>query len=91
MAEIVTPEGAVVRLLGVGDTSNGNNEEEKKKAWVVPWAFISTVSGTISAYHGYKRNESVGWALWWFLMGSMFPIITPTIALAQGFGKPARR
>lgn len=52
------------------------------------WFYVvDTASMAASAYHGYKRNNSIGWALWWGLMGAMFPIITPTIALAQGFGK----
>lgn len=54
------------------------------------WAALSTASLALSAYHGYKRNDSVGWALWWGLMGGMFPVITPTIALAQGYGKRHR-
>ena len=54
------------------------------------WGIASTVSMAASAYHGYKRNDSIGWALWWGAMGALFPIITPTIALAQGFGKPKR-
>ena len=49
---------------------------------------ISTVSAGASAYHGYKRNKSVGWALIWGGFGGSFPIIVPAIALAQGFGKP---
>jgi len=52
------------------------------------WGVLSTASMAASAYHGYKRNESVGWALVWGLFGAMFPIITPAIALAEGFGKP---
>lgn len=51
---------------------------------------LSTISSALSAYHGYKRNDSVGWALWWGLMGSIAPVITPTIAFAQGFGQPRR-
>ena len=49
---------------------------------------VSTASMAASAYHGYKRNQSVGWALWWGLMGATFPVITPVIAVAQGFAKP---
>ena len=52
------------------------------------WALLATASMAASAYHGYRRNESIGWALWWGLMGAMFPVITPVIALAQGFGTP---
>ena len=51
---------------------------------------VALASSGAGAYHGYKRNHgSIGWALWWSLMGGMFPIFTPAIALAQGFGKPA--
>ena len=49
---------------------------------------LSTVSAGASAYHGYKRNKSVGWALVWGAFGGAFPIVVPAIALAQGFGKP---
>ena len=51
------------------------------------WGIASIASGAASAYHGYKRNNSIGWGVWWFIMGSMFPVITPVIGLAQGFGK----
>lgn len=48
----------------------------------------ATVSGPACAYHGYKRNQSIGWALWWGFAGSVFFPIAPVIAFAQGFGKP---
>ncbi len=49
---------------------------------------LATASMAASAYHGYKRNQSVGWAIWWGLMGGLFPVITPVIAVAEGYGKP---
>jgi len=49
------------------------------------WSYLALPSALACAYHGYKRNDSVGWALWWGLVGGM--PITPIIALAQGFGK----
>jgi hypothetical protein len=52
---------------------------------------LVTASVAASAYHGYKRNQSIGWAVWWALMGGLFPVITPAIAVAQGFGDPAHR
>jgi len=52
---------------------------------------VAMVSMGASVYHGYKRNNSVGWAVWWGLMGAMFPIITPVIAVAQGYAKPAQK
>lgn len=54
------------------------------------WALLSTASMAASAYHGYKRNESIGWAVGWGLLGGLFPVIVPTIAVAQGFGKRKR-
>lgn len=57
---------------------------------VVP-GIIVIASTAASAYHGYKRNNSTGWAIWWGLMGAIFPIITPAIAVAQGFGKRSRK
>ena len=58
--------------------------------YATAWSIAATASMAAGAYHGYKRNGSVGWALWWGLMGGMFPIITPVIAVAQGFGERAK-
>lgn len=40
-----------------------------------------------AAYHGYKRTNSVGWAVGWFLLARLSPVITGAVAIAQGFGK----
>ena len=65
-------------IPGVSDTS------------VAVWGVASTVSMAVSAYHGVKRNRgSVGSGIAWGAAGAMFPIITPAIALAQGYAKPA--
>lgn len=45
------------------------------------------MSAAASGYHGYRRNSSVWWGLWWFTSGVLFPIVTPVIGLAQGFAK----
>jgi len=55
--------------------------------WKVTYPVLILASGAASLYHGYKRNNSLGWGLAWWLMGSAFPVITPTVAVAQGFGK----
>jgi len=52
---------------------------------------VSAASAALSAYHGYRRHESVGWAVWWGVMGGLFPVITPAIAWAQGFGHHEKR
>lgn len=57
------------------------------------WGTVATVSLVASAYHGYKRNhDSIGWGIWWGLMGATFPIITPIIAYvaAPGFAQPKK-
>lgn len=53
------------------------------------WGGIVVASSGASAFHGYRRSRgSVGSAVGWGLLGALFPIITPAVALAQGFGKP---
>ena len=51
-------------------------------------AAIGVAGAALGAYHGYRRDNSVGWAIWWSLMGAAFPIVTIPVALAQGFGQP---
>lgn len=55
--------------------------------WSSIWGIAATISSAASAFHGYRRNQSIGWAIWWGIMGGVFPIFTPVVALAQGFGK----
>lgn len=46
------------------------------------------VAGALSAWHGVKRHR--GSALWgavWFAGGYAFPLLTPVLSLAQGYGK----
>lgn len=60
-----------------------------KVASVVGWAG-SVVGTAAGAYHGYKRNDSVGWGIGWALLGGLFwPIVLP-ISYAQGFGERKR-
>jgi len=71
---------------------------ERKKLFTPPpmpyriiWGVLSTASFAASVYHGVKRNHgSIGWGLWWGLMGALFPVVTPVIAFAMppGFAKP---
>ncbi len=51
------------------------------------WSWLSVASMAASTYHGWRRNKSIGWAVVWGLMGAAFPVVTPVIAVAQGFGK----
>lgn len=54
------------------------------------WATASIASTAFCAWHGYKRNQSVGWAFLWGVGGAMAPIIAPAIAVAQGAGERAK-
>lgn len=54
------------------------------------WYALSAASSAASAYHGYRRNAArspIPWAIVWGLLGAAFPVITPAIGVAQGFGK----
>jgi hypothetical protein len=68
---------------GGGSTMGGGNGR-------VIWGVLSAVSAGVSGFHGYRRNNSAGWGIAWFILGGLFPVITPTVAFAQGFGKRAR-
>lgn len=72
--------GMQPRAMGQIDPSTG----------AIVYGALSTASMAASAYHGYKRNQSIGWALWWGFAGAVFPVVTPVIAVAQGFGERKR-
>jgi hypothetical protein len=67
-----------VSLLGLNEAASW-----KRSAFAV----VSLASGALSAYHGTKRNNSIGWGIAWGLLGGAFPILTPAIAFGQGFAK----
>jgi hypothetical protein len=69
----------------VSDVTKALSWQEKVAA--AAWGSASVIGTGLGAYHGFKRNNSVGWALWWALMGGLFPVITVPVAIAQGFGK----
>jgi hypothetical protein len=51
-------------------------------------AYVGSMAGLAAgAYHGYKRNDSVGWAIGWAVLGSLFWPIALPIMFAQGFGQ----
>jgi hypothetical protein len=74
---------AMTTYNGVGAISKSTWED-------IGWT-VATVGGAASAYHGYKRNQSIGWAIGWAIFGTFMPFLAVPIALAQGFGKPASK
>jgi len=79
--------------LRSGDDSIGATDPEKSRAWIWFWTLASVAGMGTGAYHGYKRNDSVGWAIGWAVVGGIFPVVTIPVSIAQGFGKrkPRRR
>lgn len=54
-------------------------------------ASLAFLSGTLSAVHGWRRDRTPIAAWGWFTLGTMFPIITPLVAVGQGFARPRKR
>lgn len=79
------------KALGMAGFGQLTTQPPLPKGVGIAFTALAMVSMGASAYHGYKRNNSVGWAVWWALMGGIFPIITPVIAFAQGYGKPTKK
>ena len=71
-----------------GENGGGSTlQTESNSPRMLIWGLISAASAGLSGVHGYRRNNSVGWGIAWFVLGGLFPVITPTVAFAQGFGK----
>lgn len=84
-------EHSTSSYLAANGVGSFGEEPSKSSAAYQIGAYVAMASGALSAYHGYKRNESIGWAIGWFFLGALVPPITLPIALAQGFGKSAKR
>ena len=84
--------GATVRMGGFGDdalapTVATTAPNPALRALQVAYMLAAPVGAAIGAYHGYKRTDSVGWAIGWSLFGGLLPILAIPIALAQGIGE----
>jgi hypothetical protein len=56
-------------------------------AFLIAYYALSAAGTAIGAYHGWKRDESVGWAIGWALLGGIAPFIVIPVAFAQGMSK----
>ncbi len=68
-------------------TMFGQYGPEPPTALRVWWSVVSAVGAGAGIYHGYKRNDSVGWAILWGIFGGALPVISIPVSLIQGFGK----
>lgn len=98
-----TPVGEEARSVFIRQGTTDAERLARAEQWdrehpndgsVSMWARLAAIGGTLSmpvlAYHGYKRNDSIGWAFVWGFFGSwVWPIAVP-VALAQGYARPAR-
>lgn len=77
MPATATPPAASSSSSGFKMSANG----------MVLSASLSLLSGLVSAVHGWKRDHTPISVFGWGTLGMMFPIITPAVALAQGYGR----
>jgi len=73
----------------VRDLSRQHDLRVQRNLRVIWWTF-AVAMGSLSAFHGYRRNRNVGWSLAWFAAGTILPFPTIVIALAQGYAQPKR-
>ena len=69
----------------------GANGTAAAGVWKYALSAAQLASMAALGYHGYRRNNSIGWALVWGVFGSIVWPITLPVAFVQGFGKPIRR
>lgn len=107
LAAVIAPYDDATRQKVIASyTANGGNnalmqsallqlDMKKFSKFTLIFGVLSTISFAASVYHGYKRHEDgdhpILWALGWGLMGAMFPVVTPVIAVAEGYGKPLKK
>lgn len=74
--------------LSLGHTAYHPVGASDSKGWsldrVVDVVKPAIIAG--AAYHGYRRNKSILWAIGWVVAAKFSPLITTGIAVAQGFG-----
>jgi hypothetical protein len=67
-----------------------NGPTTLKRGLAIAYGIAGIAGAAIGAYHGYKRNDSIGWAICWSLLGSLAPVIVIPVAYAQGIGERKR-
>jgi hypothetical protein len=66
-------------------------QQPKPSLWVrIHTPTVRGIGSVAAAYHGYKRNKSVLWAVAWSVGGWLSPLFTNAIAVAQGYSKPKK-
>jgi hypothetical protein len=59
------------------------------------WQIVRLGAIGLAAFHGYRRNTSIGWAIGWAVAAGVSPptssIVVVALAFSQGFGKRRTR
>lgn len=90
LVDVADPNDALVYWQGIGqdDVLPVESDAPMERTWKMIGAVGSMAGMVGGAYHGYKRNKSIGWAIGWGLLGGIFWPIAIPVMLAQGFAKP---
>ena len=90
---VQTIQGAGVGGLGATMNADGSMTLTKSEQGTIGISMlvVAALVGGVSAVHGYRRNKgSKGWGTVWGIAGAVFPAPALSVALIQGFAKPAR-
>lgn len=77
-------------LFGMGHTAYHHVGADESAPAPRP-GLVDTIKPALvlgAAYHGYRRNKSILWALGWVVAAKLAPVVTTGVAIAQGYGKP---
>jgi hypothetical protein len=69
-------------------TTNTTIDAVGRSVSSIVYGTLFAVSSGASFWHGLKRNDSVGWGLWWSFWGGVFPVVVPLYAMYEGFAVP---
>jgi hypothetical protein len=83
--------GLVQARRGVLGNSSMEGRADPFALYTAVYMTLGLVGSSTGIYHGYKRNNSVGWAIGWGIFGGLFPVVALPVMAIQGFGKPKVR
>ncbi len=85
--QVVHATDGTARPAGYDMHSVWSHVGAERRGTIFGIASLALISGVISGIHGWNRDKTSIAAWGWFTLGSMFPVITPVVAIAQGYGK----
>lgn len=77
-------------IVSITNDQGGSFTIEKLGEMSTREKIARTALTAAAAYHGYRRNGSVLWAVLWVIGANIAPVIAGAVAVAQGFGQSKR-